>query len=59
MLLDPGSFEEFDMFKTHRGRNFGIDKTVYPGDGIVTGHGTVNGRIVYIYAQDFTVLGGS
>ena len=59
LLLDPGSFEEFDMFKTHRGRNFGIDKTVYPGDGIVTGHGTVNGRIVYIYAQDFTVLGGS
>ena len=59
MLLDPGSFEEFDMFKTHRCRNFGMEETVYPGDGIVTGHGTVNGRIVYVYAQDFTVLGGS
>ncbi|MDR2112540.1 MAG: acyl-CoA carboxylase subunit beta [Candidatus Accumulibacter sp.] len=59
LLLDPGSFEEFDMFKTHRCRNFGMEKTVYPGDGIVTGHGTVNGRIVYVYAQDFTVLGGS
>ncbi len=59
MLLDPGSFEEFDMFKTHRCRNFGMEQTVYPGDGIVTGHGTVNGRIVYVYAQDFTVLGGS
>ncbi|GHU30647.1 methylmalonyl-CoA carboxyltransferase [Betaproteobacteria bacterium] len=58
-LLDPGSFEEFDMFKTHRCRNFGMEKTVFAGDGIVTGHGTVNGRIVYIYAQDFTVLGGS
>ena len=59
LLLDPGSFEEFDMFKTHRCRNFGMEKTVFAGDGIVTGHGTVNGRIVYIYAQDFTVLGGS
>jgi propionyl-CoA carboxylase beta chain len=59
LLLDPGSFEEFDMFKTHRCRNFGMEKTVFPGDGIVTGHGTVEGRIVYVYAQDFTVLGGS
>ncbi|GHU17722.1 methylmalonyl-CoA carboxyltransferase [Betaproteobacteria bacterium] len=59
LLLDPGSFEEFDMFKTHRCRNFGMEKTVFAGDGIVTGHGTINGRIVYIYAQDFTVLGGS
>ena len=59
MLMDPGSFEEFDMFKTHRCQNFGIGETVFPGDGIVTGHGTVNGRIVYVYAQDFTVLGGS
>jgi propionyl-CoA carboxylase beta chain len=59
LLLDPGSFEEFDMFKTHRCRNFGMEKTVFAGDGIVTGHGTVDGRIVYIYAQDFTVLGGS
>lgn len=59
MLMDPGSFEEFDMFKTHRCQNFGIGETVFPGDGIVTGHGTVHGRIVYVYAQDFTVLGGS
>ena len=59
LLLDPGSFEEFDMFKTHRCTNFGLEKTVFPGDGIVTGHGTVHGRIVYVYAQDFTVLGGS
>ncbi len=59
LLLDPGSFEEFDMFKTHRCTNFGMEKTVYPGDGIVTGHGTIGGRIVYVYAQDFTVLGGS
>jgi len=59
LLLDQGSFEEFDMFKTHRCTNFGMEKTVYPGDGIVTGHGTIGGRIVYVYAQDFTVLGGS
>ncbi len=59
MLLDPGSFEEFDMFKTHRCRDFGMDETVYPGDGVVTGHGTIDGRIVYVFAQDFTVLGGS
>jgi propionyl-CoA carboxylase beta chain len=59
LLLDAGSFEEFDMFKTHRCHIFGMEKTVYPGDGVVTGHGTVNGRIVYVYAQDFTVLGGS
>ena len=59
LLLDPGSFEEFDMFKTHRCRNFGMEKSVYPGDGIVAGWGTVGGRIVYVYAQDFTVLGGS
>lgn len=59
MLLDPGSFEEFDMFKTHRCRDFGMDKQVYPGDGVVTGYGTVEGRVVYVFAQDFTVLGGS
>ena len=59
LLLDKGSFEEFDMFKTHRCRDFGMDKQVYPGDGVVTGHGTIDGRIVYVYAQDFTVLGGS
>ncbi|KAB2891847.1 MAG: acyl-CoA carboxylase subunit beta [Desulfobulbaceae bacterium] len=59
MLLDPGSFEEFDMFKTHRCRDFGMEETVFPGDGVVTGHGTIDGRIVYVFAQDFTVLGGS
>jgi len=59
LLLDKGSFEEFDMFKTHRCTDFGMDKQVYPGDGVVTGHGTVNGRTVYVFAQDFTVLGGS
>ncbi|OGR18666.1 MAG: methylmalonyl-CoA carboxyltransferase [Desulfobacterales bacterium GWB2_56_26] len=59
LLLDKGSFEEFDMFKTHRCRDFGMDKQVFPGDGVVTGHGTVDGRTVYVFAQDFTVLGGS
>ncbi len=59
LLLDKGSFEEFDMFKTHRCRDFGMETQVFPGDGVVTGHGTVNGRIVYVFAQDFTVLGGS
>ncbi|MFT5726322.1 MAG: acetyl-CoA carboxylase carboxyltransferase component [Desulforhopalus sp.] len=59
LLLDKGSFEEFDMFKTHRCTDFGMEKQVYPGDGVVTGHGTVEGRIVYVFAQDFTVLGGS
>ncbi len=59
LLLDPGSFEEFDMFKSHRCRDFGMDKQVFPGDGVVTGYGTVNGRVVYVFAQDFTVLGGS
>jgi acetyl-CoA carboxylase carboxyltransferase component len=59
MLLDEGSFEELDMFVTHRCTNFGMEKSVYLGDGIVTGYGTVNGRLVYVYAQDFTVFGGS
>ena len=59
LLLDPGSFEEFDMLKTHRCHEFGMEKTVVLGDGVVTGHGTVGGRIVYVFAQDFTVLGGS
>jgi methylmalonyl-CoA decarboxylase subunit alpha len=59
LLLDKGSFEEFDMFKTHRCRDFGMDKQVFLGDGVVTGHGTVDGRTVYVFAQDFTVLGGS
>ena len=59
LLLDADSFEEFDMFKTHRCHDFGMEKSVFPGDGVVTGHGTIAGRLVYLYAQDFTVLGGS
>ncbi len=59
MLLDEGSFEEFDMFVTHRCSNFGLEKESYYGDGVVTGYGTIDGRLVYVYAQDFTVFGGS
>ena len=59
MLLDEGSFEEFDMFVTHRCTNFGLEKTKVMGDGVVTGHGTIDGRVVYIFSQDFTVFGGS
>lgn len=59
MLLDEGSFEEFDMFVTHRCTNFGMEKNTFLGDGVVTGYGTVNGRLVYVFAQDFTVFGGS
>ncbi len=58
-FLDDGSFEEFDMFKEHRCVHFGMEKKKTPGDGIVTGYGTVNGRLTYVFAQDFTVLGGS
>ncbi len=59
ILLDEGSFEEFDMFVTHRCTNFGLDKKKVLGDGVVTGAGTIDGRVVYVYAQDFTVFGGS
>lgn len=59
LLLDEGSFEEYDMFVTHRCTNFGMDKQVYLGDGVVTGRGTIDGRVVYVFSQDFTVLGGS
>lgn len=59
ILLDEGSFEEFDMFVTHRCTNFGLDKQKILGDGVVTGAGTIDGRVVYVYAQDFTVFGGS
>lgn len=59
ILLDEGSFEEFDMFVTHRCTNFGLDKNKILGDGVVTGAGTIDGRVVYVYAQDFTVFGGS
>jgi propionyl-CoA carboxylase beta chain len=59
LLLDHGSFEEFDMFVEHRNSDFGMEKTKIPGDGVVTGWGTVNGRTVFIFAKDFTVFGGS
>ncbi len=59
LLLDESSFEEFDMFVTHRCNNFGIDKQEYLSDGVVTGHGTIDGRVVYVFSQDFTVFGGS
>ena len=59
MLLDASSFEEFDMFVMHRCYNFGLEKEKYLGDGVITGHGTINGRTVFVYAQDFTVFGGS
>lgn len=59
LLLDEGSFEEFDMFVTHRCQNFDMQKKSFLGDGVVTGYGTINGRMVYVFAQDFTVFGGS
>lgn len=59
ILLDEGSFEEFDMFVTHRCTNFGMEKKKIMGDGVVTGTGTIDGRVVFVYAQDFTVFGGS
>jgi propionyl-CoA carboxylase beta chain len=58
-LLDEGSFEEIGMFVTHRATDFGLDKEKYLGDGVVTGYGKVNGRLVYVFSQDFTVFGGS
>jgi propionyl-CoA carboxylase beta chain len=58
-LFDPGTFEEVDKLVTHRCTDFGMDSIVIPGDGVVTGHGRVNGRVVYAFAQDFTVFGGS
>jgi len=59
LLLDEGSFEEWDMFKEHRCVDFGMAEQTVPGDGVVTGYGTVNGRLVFVYSQDFTVFGGS
>ncbi len=59
MLLDENSFEEFDMFVKHRSHNFGIEDENYYGDGVVTGFGTIDGRLVYVFSQDFTVFGGS
>jgi acetyl-CoA carboxylase carboxyltransferase component len=59
LLLDEGSFEEYDMFIQHRCRDFGLEKEKYLGDGVVTGCGTINGRLVFVFSQDFTVFGGS
>ena len=59
MLLDEGSFEEFDMFVTHRCTNFGMEKEKFVGDGVVTGRGTIDGRTIFVFSQDFTVFGGS
>ena len=59
VLLDPGSFEEYDMFVEHNATDFGMASQKIPGDGVVTGSGTINGRLVYVFAQDFTVFGGS
>jgi propionyl-CoA carboxylase beta chain len=58
-LLDEGSFEEFDKLVVHRSKDFGLDKQLYPGDGVITGHGLIDGRNVFVFAQDFTVFGGS
>tara|TARA_B100000780_G_scaffold262742_1_gene216114 strand:- start:10813 stop:12366 length:1554 start_codon:yes stop_codon:yes gene_type:complete len=59
LLVDPGTFEELGMLVTHRSTNFGLDKQKFLGDGVVTGYGKVNGRLIYVFSQDFTVLGGS
>src|SRR5919108_6454795 len=59
LLLDKGSFRETDMFITHRTSDFGLDKQKYLSDSVVTGWGTIEGRLVYVYSQDFTVFGGS
>ena len=59
LLLDEGSFEELGKFVMHRSKDFGLDKEYYLGDGVVTGYGTINGRLVYVFSQDFTVFGGS
>ena len=59
VLLDEGSFEEFDMFVEHRCNDFGMASQKVPGDGVVTGWGTINGRMVFVFSKDFTVFGGS
>ena len=59
LLLDDNSFEEFDMFVEHRCTDFGMEDQKLPGDGVITGWGTVNGRVIYVFAKDFTVFGGS
>ncbi|MDP3494550.1 MAG: carboxyl transferase domain-containing protein, partial [Hyphomonadaceae bacterium] len=59
LLLDEGSFEEWDMFVEHRSHDFGMENQRIPGDGVVTGWGTINGRVIYVFSKDFTVFGGS
>src|SRR3954449_6569695 len=59
VLLDEGSFVELDRFVVHRATDFGLEKEKYLGDGVVTGYGTIHGRLVYVFSQDFTVFGGS
>ena len=59
LLLDEGSFEEYDMFVSHRSTEFGLDKEHYLTDGVITGHGTIDGRVVYVFSQDFSIFGGS
>jgi len=59
LLMDQNSFEEIGMMVTHRTKDFGMEKQIFYGDGVVTGYGTVNGRLIYVFAQDFTVFGGS
>src|ERR1700755_1979281 len=58
-LLDDGSFQEIGMLVAHRSTDFGMENEKYPGDGVVTGYGSINGRLVYVFSQDFTVFGGS
>src|SRR5256884_4865536 len=58
-LLDDDTFQEFDKLVEHRSQDFGLDKQIYPGDGVVTGHGLIDGRKVFVFAQDFTIFGGS
>ena len=59
LLLDEGSFVELDQFVTHRCSDFGMDKSEVPGEGVVTGYGTIDGRLVFVFSQDFTAMGGT
>src|SRR5258708_37573624 len=59
LLLDTGTFNELDMFVTHRSTDFGLEEQRIPGDGVVTGYGQIEGRLLYVFSQDFTVFGGS
>src|SRR5436190_18529638 len=59
LLMDPGSFEEIGALVLHRTKDFGMESQQFYGDGVITGYGTINGRLVYVFAQDFTVFGGA